>query len=119
MRPKQSKLSASSLESQLTRLGSAIARQRLERNCLQRELAQSAGVSLATLRRLEAGQSVQLGNWLRVLGALGCVDRLEVLLESDDPFVALDEQRRGDQRKRASSLPNRVEEQPWTWGEDR
>jgi transcriptional regulator with XRE-family HTH domain len=114
-----SNMSANHLEGQLQALGTSIAAQRLERNWLQRELAQAAGVSLATLRRLEAGQSVQLANWLRVLSALGLLDRLDLLLAKDDPFAALEQQRTQPKRQRASRKAPEPAPSTWTWGEDR
>lgn len=47
-------------------LGQRIAQRRLSRNITQKTLAHEAGVSLRTLRRLEAGQPTSLDTFLRV-----------------------------------------------------
>ena len=47
-------------------LGQRIAQRRLSRNITQKSLAHEAGVSLRTLRRLEAGQPTSLDTFLRV-----------------------------------------------------
>lgn len=47
-------------------LGQRIAQRRLARNITQKSLAHEAGVSLRTLRRLEAGQPTSLDTFLRV-----------------------------------------------------
>ena len=110
-------------ERQLQQLGRRLAELRLERNQPQAQLAEEAGISLATLRRLEAGQSVQLANWLRVLRALGLSERLDQLLPppADNPLVALElERQRTKRRRQRASAPRQPEdESPWTWGEDR
>ena len=47
-------------------LGQRIAQRRLARNITQKSLAHESGVSLRTLRRLEAGQPTSLDTFLRV-----------------------------------------------------
>lgn len=51
-------------------LGQRIAQRRLARNITQKSLAHESGVSLRTLRRLEAGQPTSLDTFLRVAIAL-------------------------------------------------
>ena len=55
----------------LAELGRRLARQRLDRNLSQDDLAREAGVSKRTLHRMEHGHSAQMTNWIRVLRALG------------------------------------------------
>lgn len=102
MDPKRSKLSALSVAEQLERLGADLAERRLELDWTQADLARRAGVSVATVRRLEAGESSQLANWLRVLTALGLVDLLAALEPGPDPFAELRDQRGAPKRQRAS-----------------
>ena len=118
-------LSASGLEQRLSELGGRLAATRLAKNLPQAQLAHEAGISLATLRRLESGQSVQLANWLRVLDVLGLAEGLAHLVPAPgaDPLAELERERRGarGRRKRASSPRNPPDPDPdaWTWGEDR
>ena len=55
-------------EAVLSELGSRLGRARLERNLTQRELAEEAGVERKAVQRLEAGESVKLSTFIRVLG---------------------------------------------------
>ncbi len=90
---------------------------RLARNITRAELAQRSGVSIRTLARLEAGQSVSLNNFVRVLKALDLTDNLAYLLP--DPSVRPIERAslRGKERQRARP---RRESPPevWQWGDE-
>ncbi len=102
----------------LAELGQRLAKLRLDRNITQAALADEAGVSLATLKRLEAGHSVQLTSWLRVLRALGLQGGLDALIP--DPARSPMQQLRQveGRRKRASSRPAAPPE-GWAWGDER
>ncbi len=103
----------------LVGLGRGLARERLEQNLTQARLAEEAGVSLATVRRLEAGHSVQLANWIRILGALGLEGRLDLLVP-ERAVSPLQQLAPLKQRRRASSKPlPAIPGTSWTWGEDR
>jgi transcriptional regulator with XRE-family HTH domain len=101
----------------LTELGQRLQRQRLDLNVSQAALAKEAGVSSPTVQRLEAGSSVQLGSLLRVLRALGLLERLEGLVPAPGvrPMELLE--REGARRQRASSRRDDPEPKPWTWGD--
>lgn len=103
----------------LARLGQNLAAERLRRNITQDALAQEAGLSRSTLRRLEAGESTQLVALIRVLRALDLLAGLDLLLPSPSvsPLEVLENQ--GEQRQRASSPKEPESPKPWTWGEDR
>ena len=64
----------------LDELGARIAARRLSRRWRQADLAYEAGVSNRTVQRIEAGTSVQLAMFLRVLRALGLLGGLEQLV---------------------------------------
>ena len=119
-----SHLSDTKLTALLQRLGRRLSAARLARNWTQARLGSEAGISLATLGRLEAGRSVQLENWLRVLAVLGMLEALDELLPDPDADPRLEVERQlraGRRRQRASSSPTE-EQRPstgWTWGEDR
>lgn len=53
--------------------------QRLSKGTSQASLAEQAGIGVATLQRLEAGQGGSLESFLRVIMALGLVDELSSL----------------------------------------
>ena len=105
--------------SALKLIGERISRQRLEGNLTQAELATRAGVSKRTVERLEAGESTQLSNFLRILRALDLLDRIETLLP-DLPPSPIDQLRlKGRQRLRASSVrETEAKSAPWTWKDE-
>ncbi|MEZ5462356.1 helix-turn-helix transcriptional regulator [Dokdonella sp.] len=100
----------------LALIGERISRRRLENNLTQAELATNAGVSKRTVERLEAGESTQLSNFLRILRALDLLDGLEALLPAVPPSPIDQLKLKGRQRQRASSS-REPEAQPraWTW----
>ena len=91
---------------------------RLTRNITQPKLAEEAGVSLRTIRRLEKGGGVSLDTFIRVLIALGIQHNLEGLLP--DPTIRPFERvsSRGTERKRASTRQSIQEDEPWSWGDE-
>lgn len=101
----------------LEELGSRVQHERLARNVTQARLAASAGVSLPTVQRVEAGCSVQLVSFLKVLRALGLIEQVEQLVPSPRvrPMELL--VREGSERQRASSNAAPEPTKPWDWGE--
>jgi transcriptional regulator with XRE-family HTH domain len=102
----------------LATLGRRLADERLRHNWTQAHLAETAGVSRATVQRLEQGESTQLTNLLRILRALDLVRNLDSLVPAVplSPLQMWSQDRK--QRQRAS--PGEPEEAPgpWQWGED-
>lgn len=86
----------------LAELGRRLARCRLNAGVTQSALAFEAGISKRTLARIEAGESVQLTNFLRLLRALGLVENLEALAPPDEPGPMDLLRMRGKRRQRAS-----------------
>ncbi len=114
----------------LKELGSRISQRRIELSLTQQELAERAGIGKRTLERLEAGGSVQITNFIRVLRILELLDVLGALLPEAGPrpMDLLRLQRKV--RKRVSSPRsknggrsgdkngNRYEDEPttqWSW----
>lgn len=64
----------------LDELGRRLARARKEQDLSQPELAELAGIGVATLRRIETGSGGQLETWLKLLKALGMTSQIEMLL---------------------------------------
>ena len=102
----------------LAEMGRRLAQYRLNQNLSQVELAELAGVGRNTVLRLEAGESVQTANLVRVLRALGLAANLDALVPepSVSPLQMVREQRKTRQRasgrrgSRDSSPPK-----PWEW----
>jgi transcriptional regulator with XRE-family HTH domain len=102
-------------------LGDGLARQRLARNRTQAELAEAAGISRSTLKRLEAGDNPTLDSLIRVLSALGLASNLAALVPdaSVRPLERASALRR--ERRRARPVAKVVPatgETGWTWGDD-
>tara|TARA_R110002111_G_scaffold237579_1_gene298894 strand:+ start:269 stop:637 length:369 start_codon:yes stop_codon:yes gene_type:complete len=108
-------------DSILEQLGERLSRYRLDRNVTQAELAREAGIHKNTVFRLEAGESTQTKNLIRVLRALGLLEQLDALVPEPvpSPLKQLEEQER--QRKRAASKSGQQSETKstgWTWDDD-
>lgn len=106
-------------EAVLAELGRRLSRTRLERNLTQEELAREAGISKATVERLEAGDPVKSTSLIRVLRALGRLETLDSLLPEPLPNPVERRKLRGRARQRArrtadDSAPGR----PWRWGDE-
>ncbi|HSS33951.1 MAG TPA: helix-turn-helix domain-containing protein [Solirubrobacterales bacterium] len=105
-------------EAVLAELGKRIARTRLERNLSQASLAAEAGVSKTTLERLERGGGIQLESFIRILRALGQLDRLDVVVSEPLPSPIERLETRGRQRQRAREKADGKDPGgTWTWGE--
>lgn len=112
-------LSDKDINRRLQALGEQLAAQRLSRNLTQRDLAQEAGASVNTVRRLEAGENVSLEILVRILDALKLADRLEALAP---PVTARPVDRvrlGGTERRRASPRKSQAAATTWTWGDRR
>jgi transcriptional regulator with XRE-family HTH domain len=112
---------AGSEASVLKGIGLRVAAIRLQRNITQQNLADEAGVSRSTVRRLEGGESVQLSAFVRVLRALDLLDGLDLLLPEStvSPLHVLEHQGQSRQRASGSKAPGEGASKPWSWGEDR
>ena len=102
----------------LLELGRRLTRARLDGNLTQAELAREAGVSKRTVERLEAGESTQLANLLRVLRALDLLGRLDALVPESAPGPVEQLRLEGRRRERARAKAKQPRDEPWTWGDD-
>jgi len=84
-------------------LGRRLRRLRLDRNLTQQDLADEAGVSVATVRNLESGSRTQLVTLIRVLRTLDLLSDLDRLLPARRPSPIELLKLRGRERQRASS----------------
>ena len=99
-------------EAHLAELGRRLARVRIETNLTHAELAYQAGVGKRTLERLEAGRSIQLAGFLRILRSLDLIDGLERLVPETGPSPMDLLRRQGNQRRRASRRGSRPRPNP-------
>ena len=67
-------------EQALNEIGERLKRYRLNRNLSQKEIAERAGIGLASVARLEDGKGSTLANCIRVLTALDALDSLDAFL---------------------------------------
>lgn len=107
----------------LAEIGERLRRTRLERNLSQVELADEAGVERKAVQRIEAGESVRLVSFVRVLRALGLLDVLDRLVPEPAPSPIELLKLHGRQRQRASgeraaTRPERAPDGPWRWGDE-
>lgn len=105
----------------LEELGRRLARRRLDLELTQAAAAERAGVSKRTVERMEAGSTVQLSSFLRILRALDLLARLDALLPAPGPRPIDLLKLKGNARQRAPS-PSQVaggnRRSDWHWGED-
>ena len=105
-------------EAILSEIGERISTERLNRNLTAQEIANRAGVSLATVYKVERGQNHSLKTLLRILRALRLLNRIETLLPDQGPSPIQLAMLRGKQRQRASGSRRRDDadhavELPW------
>ncbi|MEO0651929.1 MAG: helix-turn-helix transcriptional regulator [Planctomycetota bacterium] len=102
----------------LERLGRRLGQLRLDQNRTQAELAEEAGVSERTLKRLEGGESTQVRNLVRVLRALDILERVDGLVPEPGPDPLRELRATEGRRRRASSTREESgPARPWTWGD--
>ncbi|GJM10340.1 MAG: hypothetical protein DHS20C11_26160 [Lysobacteraceae bacterium] len=97
----------------LKELAGRLARIRKAQGYSQTRLAEEAGIGVATLRRIEAGQDSQLATWLKLLKALNMAGAIDALLPEtfNSPMA---EALAGTRRKRRKqSTSTRV-----VWGDE-
>ena len=110
----------------LGELGQRLARVRKQQGLSQTELAQEAGLGVATLRRIESGRSGQMESWLKIMKALKLTASVDAFLpekfESPRAQVLSGKARRnktakGKQSARDKLARGQVEEGGIKWGD--
>ena len=102
----------------LLEIGRRLERTRLEKNLTQADVAEMAGVSRATLQRLETGQGVAATSLIRAFRALGLLDALERTVPELplSPMEQLKLQGRRRQRAARATATHRPGV-AWRWGD--
>lgn len=109
----------SAMQHKLQEIGRRVAGIRLSRNLTQSQLGELSGSSRNTIRRLEAGEAVALGTYIRVVEALGQDTDLDTMLP--DPSVRPVDRVRLQGQERQRARPKEAEPQKaseWAWGEE-
>ena len=90
----------------LRELGARLARMRKQQGLSQTDLAEEAGLGIATLRRIEAGQDSQLASWLKLMKCLDRIAAVDSLLPEEirSPRAEVHEARRPRRKSAASSV---------------
>ena len=99
-------------------IGQRLARLRLSRNVTQATLAETAGIGVRTLRRLEAGEPSTLDTFLRVATALDLDEAILSALPEGNIRPIERVSKKGSERRRASPASGRPESSTWTWGDE-
>ncbi len=98
-------------------MGRRIKDVRISMNLTQTEMADRAGLSLATVVRMEKGESVKVENVLNVFRTIGVLQNVNLLVQEQTlrPTDIVDV---AHKRQRALKA-GRKDKQGWVWGEDR
>jgi putative transcriptional regulator len=110
-------------------LGNQLEQLRLSKNLSQSVVASEAGVSRRTITRMEAGETVSLDTFVRVLKAYDVADRLATLFPEHTVRPIERVKLGGKQRKRASSVKSPIDnptnssvtessQEPWSWNDE-
>jgi len=105
----------------LSELGGRLKALRLERgNLTQEQLGREAGVSGATVARIEAGKSAQLTSLTRILRYFNLLEALEFVLPEQGPSPIAELERSGHERQRARRRESdeRAAESEWRWRDE-
>ncbi|MFT6101473.1 MAG: transcriptional regulator with XRE-family HTH domain [Arenicella sp.] len=106
-------------------LGHQLEQMRLSENLSQSAVASEAGVSRRTITRMEAGETVSLDTFIRVLKVYDIADRLATLFPTHSVRPIERVKLGGKQRKRASSVNRSIkssavasDQEPWSWDDN-
>ncbi len=103
----------------LQEIGRRLNRCRVEQGLTQAGLAREAGVSKRTVERIEAGESAQTTNLIRVLRVLGLLDAFTASFPETGPRPMDLLRLHGKERRRASSKRRQdTGGDAWQWGDD-
>jgi len=105
----------SGINESLEEIGMRIKDLRIAACYTQSDLAKKSGISVSSIRRLEAGQSVQFDNVLSVMKALNILSKVEIAIPVQK--ISPMQQIKGVKKKKAYRKPRKQSESTWEWGE--
>ena len=107
-------------EAVLHLLGRRVESQRLHLNRTQALVADEAGVSESTVRRLEGGSSIQLDKLVRILRSLDLLSNLDRLVPEPPANPVAMARMQGAKRKRARGKRTEAPKPTgdWKWGDE-
>ena len=101
------------------RIGGRLKQARLKQNITQQSLAEAAGVSLSSLKKIEKGEIGSFDSLLRVVRTLGLLDVLLPLVEeeqlSPNEYYALVHATQTKTRKRAAKKLHQANKEESSW----
>ncbi|XOV82401.1 MAG: helix-turn-helix domain-containing protein [bacterium] len=106
------------ISSLLEEFGERLEAYRIARNIKQADLAEQAGISRATLARIEAGQSGTIDSVLRLLRALDIEERLLAMVPDARRSPLDPASDTGVRRQRVRTSNSVDDSDPWSWDED-
>lgn len=91
----------------LTELGRRLARMRKQQGISQTQLAKEAGIGVATLRRIEAGQDSQMATWIKIMKSLRMTNSINTLLPEtfNSPMAEVLAEKKSTKRTRQDHPP--------------
>ena len=104
----------------LTKIGSSLKDIRLKQNITQQNLAESAGVSLSSLKKIEKGEIGSFDSLLRVLRTLGKLEVLQPLVDEEqlspsEYYELVQSNTAKHQRRRAVGRLNNTNKEESAW----
>lgn len=104
----------------LTRIGRHLKADRLKQNITQQSLAEAAGISLSSLKKIEKGEIGSFDSLLRVLRTLGKLDVLQPLVDEEqlspsEYYELMHSARTKHQRQRAAGHINQSNKEENQW----
>ena len=103
----------------LLELGHRLSRRRVELALTQADLAREAGVAKRTVERVEAGESTQAANLIRILRTLNLLDAINAAIPESGPRPMDLLKLKGKERQRVSAKKRSEEpRKEWSWGDE-
>jgi len=91
---------------------------RISRHIKESELEELAGISRKTLYNFKQGRGLSLTNFIRLLKALGVVDRLERLFPETNEFSPLTADKGEDPKRVRESRNGKSGKGEFLWGDE-